>query len=90
MEERKQEIKHAVQEQLCLKEDASDEEVIAIIDICIQTDSRSHFLSLEHKKEIRRELFNTIKRLDVIQTFRQKNRKCFKLRIGIHNLWRTK
>lgn len=68
MDERKQEIKHAVQEQLCLKEDASDEEVIAIIDICIQTDSRSHILSLEHKKEIRRELFNAIKRLDVIQT----------------------
>ncbi|MFT3982662.1 MAG: CpaF family protein [Lachnospiraceae bacterium] len=69
MEERKQNIKRVVQERLLERPDLTEEEVKAVIDDCIIRDSKSHYLSLEQKKQIRRELFNAMKRLDVLQDF---------------------
>ncbi len=69
MEERKQNIKRVVQERLLERPDMTEEEVKAVIDDCIIRDSKSHYLSLEQKKQIRRELFNAMKRLDVLQDF---------------------
>lgn len=49
--------------------EASEEEVKEMIDGCIMGDSHNSFLSLKQKKLIRRELFNAIRRLDVLQDF---------------------
>lgn len=69
LEERKRDIKREVQERLLERPDMAEEEVKSVIDDCIIKDSRSHYLSLEQKKQIRRELFNAIKRLDILQDF---------------------
>lgn len=69
LEERKRDIKREVQERLLERPDMAEEEVKRVIDDCIINDSRSHYLSLEQKKQIRRELFNAIKRLDILQDF---------------------
>ncbi len=69
LEERKRNIKREVQESLLERPDMPEEEVKHVIDECIMRDSRSFYLSLEQKKQLRRELFNAIKRLDVLQDF---------------------
>ncbi len=69
LEERKRNIKKEVQESLLERPDMPEDEVKRVIDDCIIRDSRSFYLSLEQKKQLRRELFNAIKRLDVLQDF---------------------
>ncbi|HOO29225.1 MAG TPA: ATPase, T2SS/T4P/T4SS family, partial [Lachnospiraceae bacterium] len=66
-EDRKREIKEDVLQQLSERVETSEEEVRSVIDECILRHSRSHCLDLAQKCRIRRELFNAIKRLDVLQ-----------------------
>ena len=61
------EIKREVQRELDGKLDIEDDEVLQIIDERIHLKSKDMAFSLSEKLELRKELFNSIRRLDVLQ-----------------------
>lgn len=69
----KRKINDSVIEKLSCSMFSTDEEVLEIIDEVILSVCRSFPLSIEDKRSIRRELFNRIRRLDVIQDLIEDN-----------------
>lgn len=67
LEERGKKLKEQVLERLDLSRDMSDEEVLEIIDEVILDDSRERYLNLSDKKWLRKALFDTMRRLDILQ-----------------------
>ena len=66
-EELRGRLRGRVQERLDLSRELKDEEVLALIDEEILCLSRESFLFLEEKLQMRRELFNAMRRLDILQ-----------------------
>lgn len=61
------ELRKRVQEQLDLSRELSDEEVQELIDREILKTSREGYLLLEEKLRLQKELFNSMRRLDMLQ-----------------------
>ena len=61
------ELRKRVQEQLDLSRELSDEEVQELIDREILKTSRENCLLLEEKLRLQKELFNSMRRLDMLQ-----------------------
>ena len=66
-EELSRELRKRVQEQLDLSRELSDEEVQELIDREILKTSREGYLLLEEKLRLQKELFNSMRRLDMLQ-----------------------
>lgn len=64
---RKDEIKGIVLNQIDLSRNLTDEEILEIIDITIINKSKENYIDLNEKKQLRIEIFNSIRRLDVLQ-----------------------
>ena len=62
-------IRHKVEEGLDMSHYLKDEEIRSLIDRCILAETRDNRLSLKEKLKIRNELFNSLRRLDVITDF---------------------
>lgn len=63
----KNEIKEKVQNELLIDESFSDDDVLRIVTESIETKSHHVFISLKDKQRLRIEIFNSIRKLDVIQ-----------------------
>lgn len=66
-EEREQRLHKEVVEQLDMTRVLGDEEVLEVIDRSILADTAKEYLSVKSRKQIRRYVFNRIRRLDVLQ-----------------------
>lgn len=60
-------IRSSIMEELDFSRETADEEVLDLIDQAITSGSREESLRLEEMKKLRRELFHSIRRLDVLQ-----------------------
>ncbi|BCN32938.1 CpaF family protein [Anaeromicropila herbilytica] len=60
-------IKDEVLNQVDLKRNLSDDEMLDIIDEAIINKSKESYINLDMKKQLRTEIFNSIRRLDVLQ-----------------------
>ncbi len=59
-------VKNAVMERLDLSRDIRDEDVSSLIDSCILEETSTFYVPLKEKLELKNELFNSIRRLDVL------------------------
>ncbi len=66
-EELYMEVKHQVLDNLLLIKDISDEDVLDYIDQVIESYGERQFLSIENRHQLRNQVFNSIRRLDVLQ-----------------------
>ena len=66
-EELRGKLRNRVQDRLDLSRELQDEEVRALIDEEILRQSRESYLLLEEKLQMQRELFNAMRRLDILQ-----------------------
>lgn len=65
----KQKLKKRVMSELDLSVETSDEDIGRIIDRCILEEARSGYLPLKEKVQLRTELFNSFRRLDVLTEY---------------------
>ena len=65
-ENRKTQIKEEVLSRIDMSQDISDEDIARIIDECIIEMSLDEYVPLNMKLELRRDVFNSIRRLDVL------------------------
>lgn len=63
----KQELLGEIREMIDLSREVTDEEVLELIDSRIVDYSKHVFVSLQDKNKLRKELFNAIRRLDILQ-----------------------
>lgn len=63
----KQKIKERVLEQMDLSRDMKEEEILDIIDQEILIEGKNQHISLKQKSILRKEIFNAIRRLDILQ-----------------------
>lgn len=73
MEIQKQEIKNLVLKQMDLSKELKDEEIFEVIDEILLEKSKNRYISIENKKRLRREVFNSIRRLDILQELIEDN-----------------
>ena len=59
-------VREAVMERLDMSHEIRDEDVNSVIDSCILSESRTVYIPLKEKLELRNELFNSIRKLDVL------------------------
>ena len=62
-----QTIRHKVYQNLDVGHDITDDELYQVIDICIYEESREKIISIRQKEELRSRLYNSIKKLDILQ-----------------------
>ena len=74
-------LKEKLMEQLDTLWESSDEEVLDLIDELLLTEGRNYGLSLNQKMQLQKELFRSVRKLDVLQELLE-DRKSF-LRIKI-------
>lgn len=67
MDHLKEALRHKVIEQIDLSRDISDEELLDIIDGELISCSKSQYISMQEKQRLRKEIFNSIRRLDILQ-----------------------
>ena len=65
----KEKLQQMVLEGLDLRKDISDEELYASIDHVLIGNSRENYIGMKEKRLLRREIFNSIRGLDVLQDF---------------------
>lgn len=63
----KDEIQQAVVNQIDLSREYQDEEILEVIDEVILTKSREKYVSIKDKRNLQKEIFNSIRKLDVLQ-----------------------
>lgn len=63
----KDEIQNIVLEEMDLSRDASDEQIYETIDRVLMEKGKDRYISLKDKREMRKEIFNSIRKLDVLQ-----------------------
>ncbi len=66
-QELRQKLRNRIQESLDLSRELADTEVMELIDGEILRESRESYLLLEEKLRLQRELFNAMRRLDILQ-----------------------
>ena len=69
MDTLKEKLRQMVLEGLDLRKDISDEELYASIDRVLIENSRENYIGMKEKRLLRREIFNSIRGLDVLQDF---------------------
>lgn len=62
-----QTIRHKVYQNLDVGHDITDDELYQVIDRCIYEESREKIISIKQKEELRSRLYNSIKKLDILQ-----------------------
>lgn len=62
-----QTIRHKVYQNLDVGHDITDDELYQVIDRCIYEASRGKIISIRQKEELRSRLYNSIKKLDILQ-----------------------
>ena len=62
-----QTIRHKVYQNLDVGHDITDDELYLVIDRCIYEASREKIISIRQKEELRSRLYNSIKKLDILQ-----------------------
>ncbi|HHU72474.1 MAG TPA: CpaF family protein [Clostridiales bacterium] len=63
----KEEVQKIVLEEMDLSRDPSDEEIYKTIDRILVEKGKKRYVSLKEKRELRKEIFNSIRKLDVLQ-----------------------
>ena len=67
MDTRKQELQDMVIKKIDLSRELRDEEILEVIDEVIVSQSSKSYISMQDKRRIRKEIFNSIRRLDILQ-----------------------
>ena len=65
----KEELKKTVRDRLGYGQEYTDEEVSGIIDDCIMDSPGLRLLPVEEKRRIGKEVFDSLRRLDILQSF---------------------
>ncbi len=63
----KEKLQQAVLESIDLTTEISDEELLGTIDQILIVKSKENYISMQEKKKLRREIFNSIRKLDILQ-----------------------
>ncbi|CUH91606.1 CpaF family protein [Herbinix luporum] len=63
----KEKLKQDVLDSIDLSSDISDQELLSIIDEVLLQKSRQNFISMQEKRRLRRDIFNSIRKLDILQ-----------------------
>ena len=63
----KKEIRELLLKEMDLSRDISDEEMYELIDIQLLKQCKELFLTVQEKKHLRKELFHSVRKLDVLQ-----------------------
>lgn len=67
MEELYKQIRHNVYQNLDIARNITDDELYSVIDSCIYDASRQKIISIRQKEELRNRIYNSIKKLDIMQ-----------------------
>ena len=67
MEELYKQIRHNVYQNLDMARNITDDELYSVIDSCIYDASRQKIISIRQKEELRNRIYNSIKKLDILQ-----------------------
>lgn len=67
METVKQELQNLIIESIDLSKEICDEELLDLIDQTLRARSKESYLSIKEKQRLRKDIFNAIRRLDVLQ-----------------------
>jgi len=67
METSKQKLQDMVIEKIDLSRELQDEEILEVIDEILLSKSRDSYISMQDKRRLRKEIFNSIRRLDILQ-----------------------
>lgn len=67
MEELYKQIRHNVYQNLDIACNITDDELYSVIDSCIYDASRQKIISIRQKEELRNRIYNSIKKLDILQ-----------------------
>lgn len=67
MNQRKELLKHKVMKAIDLGREISDEELFTTIDQAIISYSKDEYVSMPEKQQLRRDIFNSIRKLDILQ-----------------------
>ena len=60
-------LQDEVMQRIDLSKELDDNELLDMIDITLKNKSREHYLSIKEKQQYRKEIFNSIRRLDILQ-----------------------
>lgn len=63
----KRQLREMVLEEMDLSKNLTDDEILELIDSTIIQESRDHYINLKEKSTLRWEIFNSLRRLDVLQ-----------------------
>lgn len=63
----KEKLQQEVLDSIDLTSDITDEELLSVIDEILVLKSRENYISMQEKRRLRRKIFNSIRRLDVLQ-----------------------
>lgn len=67
MEIEKQELQELVIQKIDITKELKDEEILEVIDENLLIKSKGSYISMQDKRRLRREVFNSIRRLDILQ-----------------------
>ncbi|QHQ60249.1 CpaF family protein [Anaerocolumna sedimenticola] len=67
MDIKKQELQDLVIKQIDLSKELQDDEILEIIDDILLKESKNNYISLQDKRQLRKDIFNSIRRLDILQ-----------------------
>lgn len=67
MNQLKEELQQSVLDSIDLSRDITDEELLETIDRVLINKSRESYISMQDKKRLRKEIFNSIRKLDILQ-----------------------
>ena len=67
MEKLYKQIRHNVYQNLDIARNITDDELYSVIDSCIYDASRQKIISIRQKEELRNRIYNSIKKLDILQ-----------------------
>lgn len=67
MEELYKQIRHNVYQNLDIARNITDDELYSVIDSCIYDASRQKIISIRQKEQLRNRIYNSIKKLDILQ-----------------------
>ncbi len=67
MDIKKQELQDLVIKQIDLSKELQDDEILEVIDDILLKESKNNYISLQDKRQLRKDIFNSIRRLDILQ-----------------------
>lgn len=67
MDIQKQDLQELVIREIDLSKELKDEEILEVIDAILLNKSKSSYISMLDKRRLRKEIFNSIRRLDILQ-----------------------